>query len=119
MLAPGTSVTGDLLAFVIELSIASGEGAGPTPSKPFSECSITAQSAGTKLATSVGSPLPKLTIPVFGRSCAARQAMACRLSMCMAIIACDYMIDISPGGCDIGRRDLTEIYDPGERKRVG
>jgi hypothetical protein len=61
MLEPAIVVTVCLPALIRSASISSSVGKGPMPSMPFSLCSQTSMSAGTKLATSVGKPMPRLT----------------------------------------------------------
>ena len=61
MAEPGMVVTVCLPALIRSASTSSSFGKGPMPSMPFSLCSQTSLSAGTKLATRVGMPMPRLT----------------------------------------------------------
>jgi len=61
MLEPGSVVTVCLPALMRSASTWSSVGKGPMPSMPFSLCSQTSMSLDTKLATSVGKPMPRLT----------------------------------------------------------
>ncbi len=58
---PGIVVTVCLPALMRSASTSSSVGKGPMPSMPFSDCSHTSLSGGTKLATSVGMPMPRFT----------------------------------------------------------
>ena len=58
---PGIVVTVCLPALMRSASTSSSVGNGPMPSMPFSLCSQTSMSGRTKLATSVGRPMPRLT----------------------------------------------------------
>jgi hypothetical protein len=61
MLLPGSVVTVCLPALMRSASTSSSVGKGPMPSMPFSLCSQTSIAGSTKLATSVGRPMPRLT----------------------------------------------------------
>ncbi|MCY1554369.1 hypothetical protein D9M68_909380 [compost metagenome] len=58
---PAMVVTVCLPALIRSASTLSMVGNGPMPSMPFSLCNHTSLSAGTKLATSVGMPMPRFT----------------------------------------------------------
>jgi len=58
---PGNSVTISFPALTRSGSISDSSGYGPTPSIPFSECSVMSMPGGTWLATIVGMPMPRLT----------------------------------------------------------
>ena len=58
---PGSSVTVSLPALIRSASTSASRGYGPTPSMPFSECSVISTPGGTQLATSVGMPMPRFT----------------------------------------------------------
>ena len=61
-LAPVRAVTVCLPALMRSASTSAARGKGPIPNRPFSDCSQTSIPAGTQLATSVGIPIPRLTI---------------------------------------------------------
>ena len=61
MLEPGIVVTVCLPALMRSASTSSSVGKGPMPSMPFSDCSTSSTPSGTKLGTSVGSPIPRFT----------------------------------------------------------
>ncbi len=58
---PAIVVTVCLPALIRSASTSSSVGNGPMPSMPFSDCSQTSMSSGTKLATRVGMPIPRFT----------------------------------------------------------
>ena len=58
---PGIVVTVCLPALIRSASTVSSVGKAPMPSMPFSLCSQTSMLGSTKLATSVGRPMPRLT----------------------------------------------------------
>ena len=58
---PAIVVTVCLPALIRSASTSSSVGNGPIPSMPFSDCNHTSMSSGTKLATSVGMPMPRFT----------------------------------------------------------
>src|SRR5579875_559476 len=53
---------------------------------PFSAWKMTCRSAGTKLATSVGRPMPRLTVIPSSSSCAIRIAISSRVSPCGRLV---------------------------------
>ncbi len=61
MLLPGMVVTVCLPALIRSGSTSLSSGKAPMPIMPFSLCSQTSMSGETKLATSVGKPMPRLT----------------------------------------------------------
>src|SRR5690348_9166016 len=84
---PVRSVTCVVLALIRNGLTASAAGAGPTPITPFSAWKMTSRSDGTKSATSVGMPMPRLTSQPSGMSCAHHAAMPLRSSGVNAIEA--------------------------------
>src|SRR6185295_16332872 len=74
-----------VLALIRNGLTASAAGAGPTPITPFSAWKITSRSGGTKSATSVGIPMPRLTNQPSGMSRAHHAAMPLRSSGVNAI----------------------------------
>ena len=59
--APRRTVTVSLPALIRSASSSPSYGYGPTPRMPFSDWSTSSTSSGTKLGTSVGNPMPRLT----------------------------------------------------------
>src|SRR5215203_6532959 len=99
--APGRAVTGFPPASVSQGRAMPASGTGPVPISPFSDWKKTWIPRGTKLATSVGIPMPRLT------SIPSRSSRAIRLAMtvCASILSLrDEVVDNRRGGHNVVRR---------------
>src|SRR5690606_20950119 len=86
-----------------------GSGTGPVPMRPFSDWKKTWIPLGTKFATRVGMPIPRLTSIPFVSSCAMRLAMMDCVSMASAFH--NEIVDERSGRHDVVRRDDAHRHD--------
>src|SRR5918993_894361 len=107
--APGRAVTGFPPASVSHGSAMPGSATGPVPIRPFSDWKKTCIPLGTKLATRVGMPMPRLTSIPSRSSCAMRLAMRDCESMASAFR--DEVVDDRRGRHDMVRRDDAHRHD--------
>src|SRR5262245_22719669 len=107
--APGSAVTGRPPASVRVGCTIPSSGIGPVPIRPFSDWKNTVMPAGTKLATMVGMPMPRLTSMPDRSSCAIRLAMIVCASMLSPV--CDEVIDQRRRRNDVVGRDDADRND--------
>src|SRR3954453_1427725 len=106
--APGNAVTGRPPASVSQGSAMPGSGIGPVPMRPFSDWKKTWIPFGTKLATRVGMPMPRLTSMPSRSSRAMRWAMM----VCGSIgSALHKVVDQGSGRDDVVGRDDADRHD--------
>src|SRR5262249_30537629 len=92
-------------------------GIGPVPIRPFSDWKNTVMPAGTKFATMVGMPMPRLTSMPDCSSRAMRLAMTVCASMMSPV--CDEVIDQRRGRRDVVGRDDAHGHAEGGASATG